>query len=596
MKKTIAFAMSALLAVSAVALPVSAEPAASISGEIANMDWSQARPVSSEELAQIRANTFALQENISEVTVMELSESPVNQEVLTYQAASTESQTKAPTPVLAHVTSDTIVFEPAPDYRFYISGASADKQLPNVFHNLKPNTTYKCYMEIPGVSNSRSDPLLVTTKDRVPCASTPLAPMVDEFTTTSIDLVSVPGYEYRIADGEWQDSPRFTNLEPDTEYTFYQRIKESNTEFASAESEPLHCKTSHNGPSSRTNLKRLAQFIDENGFEDEDGYKTLAYMITDEYETEYYFLMINKGNEILFDVFSFSAEPDVLLFNNEFPLDYYTNTAHGIFSTALYSEDVCVDYAEGDYFLYLQEYKIGDSLTPYCSSAYLSTEELSSLCTLTTQMLLSFWDEFIYTTLGFGFRGLGFVATEGFGDLFCHAPVHAHFGEQVTVNQRETGCLVDGSVGDLYCTLCGYMSNNPEILLCRGSHLYDNDCDVECNDCGHIRIVSHIYSYACDVECDICGLVRTDPLASHTFGADRICTKCGHEGYLIGDASGDGKVNMGDVAKVYAHTRGTSLLTSNNTLAAADTNGDGKINLGDVSRILAHITGKKPLW
>ena len=56
MKKIIAFAMSALLAVSAVALPVSAQPAASVAGEIASMDWSQARPVSSEELAQVRAN------------------------------------------------------------------------------------------------------------------------------------------------------------------------------------------------------------------------------------------------------------------------------------------------------------------------------------------------------------------------------------------------------------------------------------------------------------------------------------------------------------------------------------------------------------
>lgn len=596
MKKIIAFAMSALLAVSAVAMPVSAEPTASVADQITNMDWSQARPVSSEELAQIRSNAFVPQEDISEVTVMELSESPVNQEILTYQAAATENQTKAPPPVLAHVTSDTIVLEPAPGYRFYVPGGSVYTQSSNVFHNLKPNTTYKCYMEIPGTPHSRSEPLLVTTKDRVPCTATPQAPMVDEFTTTSINLVSVPGYEYRMDDGPWQQSPRFKNLEPDTEYTFYQRIMESNTEFASAESEPLHCKTSHNGPSSGTNLKRLAQFINDNGFEDEDGYKTLAYMITDEYETEYYFLMINKGHEILFDVFSSSAEPDVLLFNNEFPLDSYTNTARGTFSTALYSDDVCVDYAEGDYYLYLREYRIGDPLTPYCSSAYLTDEELISLCTMTTQMLFSFWDEFIYTTLGFGFRGLGFVGTEGYGNLYCHAAVDAHFGKLVTVNQRETGCLVDGSEGDLYCTLCGHMGNNPEILLCRGSHLYDNDCDVQCNDCGHIRIVSHIYSYACDVECDICGAVRATPLSAHTFDANRICTKCGLEGHLIGDISGDGKVNMGDVSRVYAHTTGKTLLTDPYALAAADTNGDGKINLGDTSRILSHVRGTKLLW
>lgn len=594
MKKIIAFAMSALLAVSSVALPVSAQPAASVAGEIANMDWSQARPVSSDELAQVRTKAFVPQ--VSEATVTELPETPVNQEVLTYQAAATDNQTKAPTPVLAHVTSDTIVFEPAPGYRFYISGASADRQSPNVFHNLKPNTTYKCYMEIPDVSNSRSEPLLVTTKGRVPCTTTPLAPMVDDFTTTKISLVDINGYEYRMADGDWQNSPVFSKLEPDTEYTFYQRIKQTNTEFASVESEPLHFKTSHQGPSNITNMTSLLQFIDENGFVDENGYKTLAYMITDEYGTEYYFLMVNRDSEILFNVFSSSAEPNMLLFDNELPLHTYIGTVQGTFNTALYSEGVCVEYTDGFYHLFLKSYNMGDPLASYLSSDYLTDEELSGLCDLTTQMLLSFWDEFIYTALGFGIRGLGFVATEGYGDLFCNASVDVHFGEQIIVNQREAGCLSDGSKGDRYCTLCGYLYRNSIIQSSPRKHLYDNDCDVECNDCGHIRIVPHLYSYACDVHCDICGAVRAKPLSAHTFDANRICTKCGLEGHLIGDISGDGKVNMGDVSRVYAHTTGKTLLTDPYALAAADTNGDGKINLGDTSRILSHVRGTKLLW
>jgi ribosomal protein S27E len=575
-------------------MPVIAQPAVPEIDKLPDANFQQARLVSAEELAQIRTKAFVPQ--VSEATVTELPETPVNQEVLTYQAAATENQTKAPTPVLAHVTSDTIVFEPAPGYRFYISGASADRQSPNVFHNLKPNTTYKCYMEIPDVSNSRSEPLLVTTKNRVPCTTTPLAPMVDDFTTTKISLVGVTGYEYRMADGEWQNSTVFSNLEPDTEYTFYQRIKETNTEFASAESEPLHCKTSHQGPSNITNMTSLLQFIDENGFVDEYGYKTLAYMITDEYGTEYYFLMINKGDEILFNVFSSSAEPNVLLFNNELPLHTYIGTEQGTFNTALYSEGVCVEYTDGFYHLFLKSYNMGDPLDSYLSSNYLTDEELSELCDLTTQMLLSFWDEFIYTALGFGIRGLGFVATEGYGDLFCNASVDVHFGEQIIVNQREAGCLSDGSKGDRYCTLCGYLYRNSIIQSSPRKHLYDNDCDVECNDCGHIRIVPHLYSYACDVHCDICGAVRAKPLSSHTFDANRICTKCGLEGHLIGDISGDGKVNMGDVSRVYAHTTGKTLLTDPYALAAADTNGDGKINLGDTSRILSHVRGTKLLW
>jgi hypothetical protein len=98
------------------------------------------------------------------------------------------------------------------------------------------------------------------------------------------------------------------------------------------------------------------------------------------------------------------------------------------------------------------------------------------------------------------------------------------------------------------------------------------------------------------VECDICGAARTEPLTDHSYGANQLCSKCGYGDLLVGDVSGDGKVNMGDVSRVYAHTTGKTLLTDPKALAAADTNGDGKINLGDTSRILAHVRGTKLLW
>jgi hypothetical protein len=60
--------------------------------------------------------------------------------------------------------------------------------------------------------------------------------------------------------------------------------------------------------------------------------------------------------------------------------------------------------------------------------------------------------------------------------------------------------------------------------------------------------------------------------------------------------TGDGKVNMGDAARLYAHIRGTSLITAPAILAVADTSGDGKLNLGDTARILAHAKGKNPLF
>jgi hypothetical protein len=60
---------------------------------------------------------------------------------------------------------------------------------------------------------------------------------------------------------------------------------------------------------------------------------------------------------------------------------------------------------------------------------------------------------------------------------------------------------------------------------------------------------------------------------------------------LMGDVSGDGRLNMGDVAKLYSHVRNTNLLTDDEALARADFNGDGRVNIGDVARIYAHIRG-----
>lgn len=63
-----------------------------------------------------------------------------------------------------------------------------------------------------------------------------------------------------------------------------------------------------------------------------------------------------------------------------------------------------------------------------------------------------------------------------------------------------------------------------------------------------------------------------------------------------GDVTGDGKLNVADTAKIYAHVRGTAPITDEQLLACADVSGDGKINMSDIARIYAHIRGTKLLW
>ena len=60
---------------------------------------------------------------------------------------------------------------------------------------------------------------------------------------------------------------------------------------------------------------------------------------------------------------------------------------------------------------------------------------------------------------------------------------------------------------------------------------------------------------------------------------------------IVGDVTGDGQVNMGDVSGLYAHIRGTSLIKERSAQEVADINGDGNVNMGDVSSLYAQVRG-----
>ena len=64
---------------------------------------------------------------------------------------------------------------------------------------------------------------------------------------------------------------------------------------------------------------------------------------------------------------------------------------------------------------------------------------------------------------------------------------------------------------------------------------------------------------------------------------------------LLGDLTGDGLINIGDAAKLYAHVKGTALLDDEYVQACANANG-GSLNIGDVANIYAHVKGTKPLF
>ncbi len=69
--------------------------------------------------------------------------------------------------------------------------------------------------------------------------ATPAAPTVAAKTGSTVTLTAHDGYQYRVNGGDWQDSNVFTGLISDTQYSFTQRVKETQYCYASAESSAL---------------------------------------------------------------------------------------------------------------------------------------------------------------------------------------------------------------------------------------------------------------------------------------------------------------------------------------------------------------------
>lgn len=73
---------------------------------------------------------------------------------------------------------------------------------------------------------------------------------------------------------------------------------------------------------------------------------------------------------------------------------------------------------------------------------------------------------------------------------------------------------------DIYCNECGKVRNVP-------NHVFDNACDVDCNECGEIRNTTHHYENACDTECNECGDIREVEDHVYDNACDSNCNECG---------------------------------------------------------------------
>lgn len=159
-----------------------------------------------------------------------------------------------------------------------------------------------------------------------------------------------------------------------------------------------------------------------------------------------------------------------------------------------------------------------------------------------------------------------FTATPPAGMRFSHWETSdgtKYFGEiEVTENLDLIAVYVEGEAehvhvfgdafnandGTFHWKECLYGAECPDIVSGvseQSMHIYDNDCDAFCNDCGYERNTDnagnplHFYEHACSEVCPNCGLTRE--MDNHTPGTDATCTdpqKCTVCNKVLAEAKG----------------------------------------------------------
>lgn len=155
----------------------------------------------------------------------------------------TKATQEAPAaPTLAERSFRSITLAAIDGVEYRIIGEEGAWQKSPVFLNLSPNTSYIFYTRLAETDTHRMSAVSPASEPfstlKLLSAEPPPAPVLVNRTPTSITLSPMAGVEYRRGDsGEWQSSHEFTGLTPNEEYTFYARMKETDTQEASASSE-----------------------------------------------------------------------------------------------------------------------------------------------------------------------------------------------------------------------------------------------------------------------------------------------------------------------------------------------------------------------
>ena len=157
-------------------------------------------------------------------------------EAATIRTRKNPNTDKAEPPVAKTVTASSVVLETKAGYEYSMDGRTWRSD--GAFSGLSPYTAYSFYSRIAETetqepSASSAEVVIWTKKNEGKSAP---APVVASYTVTSVTLVEIPGAEYRVDGGAWQESTYFTALSTG-KHVFTARYAETGSSYAGKESE-----------------------------------------------------------------------------------------------------------------------------------------------------------------------------------------------------------------------------------------------------------------------------------------------------------------------------------------------------------------------